>query len=70
MDPAQKEYGELPPILQAIDIQNYLGIGKNQAYDLCNSGQFHVVKIGRLIRVKREVFVRWLNGEDKEEKQG
>lgn len=70
MDPAENKEHELPPILQVIDIQKYLGIGKNQAYDLCNSGQFHVVKIGRLIKVKREVFVKWLNGDSVEEKQG
>lgn len=70
MDPVRSEEQELPPILQVTDIQKYLGIGKNQAYDLCNSGQFHVVKIGRLIKVKREVFMKWLDGNNIEEKQG
>lgn len=63
------EVEELPPILEVSDIQRYLKIGKNQAYDLCNSGQFHVVRVGRLIKVKREVFLMWLEG-SKQENQG
>lgn len=60
---------ELPPVLQVTDIQNFLKIGKKQAYELCNSGQFHVVRVGRLIKVSREVFINWLNG-NSDEKQG
>lgn len=53
---------ELPPVLEVSHIQKFLNIGKNQAYDLCNSGQFHVVKVGRSIKISRDVFVNWLNG--------
>lgn len=60
---------ELPPVLEVSHIQKFLNIGKNQAYDLCNSGQFHVVKVGRSIKISREVFVNWLNG-NQAEKQG
>lgn len=62
MESAHKEVNDLPPVLQVIDIQNYLGIGKKQAYELCNSGQFHIVRVGRLIKVSREVFINWLQG--------
>ncbi|OMC99130.1 helix-turn-helix domain-containing protein [Paenibacillus sp. FSL R5-0636] len=69
MEAEEKNSRELPPVLQVVDIQNYLGIGKKQAYELCNSGQFHVVRVGRLIKVSREVFVKWMNGTG-DEKQG
>ncbi|HHW36240.1 MAG TPA: helix-turn-helix domain-containing protein [Bacillales bacterium] len=51
------------PVLDVEDIQSYLGIGKRQAYELANSGQMHVVRIGRRIKISREVFLQWLNGQ-------
>jgi excisionase family DNA binding protein len=51
-------------ILDVGDIQEMLGIGRSKAYDLVNSGQFHTVRIGRLIKVSRQVFEAWLNGHD------
>jgi len=51
-----------PDVLQVSDIQQILGIGRRQAYELVNSGQFHVVRIGKTIRIHRDVFLKWLNG--------
>lgn len=51
-----------PDVLQVTDIQHILGIGRRQAYELANSGQFHVVRIGKSIRVHKDVFLKWLNG--------
>jgi predicted DNA-binding transcriptional regulator AlpA len=51
-----------PDVLQVADIQQILGIGRRQAYELVNSGQFHVIRIGKSIRVLREVFFNWMNG--------
>lgn len=48
--------------LDVTDIQSILGIGRRQAYELVNSGQFHVVRIGKRIKISREVFFKWLNG--------
>lgn len=53
---------DLPEVLGVNDIKAYLGIGINQAYELVNSGQFHVVRIGRVIRVSKTVFLSWLEG--------
>ncbi|WBL16341.1 helix-turn-helix domain-containing protein [Sutcliffiella sp. NC1] len=50
------------PVLDVVDIQRYLGIGRRQAYELVNSGAFHCVRIGNRIKVAREVFIEWLNG--------
>ncbi len=51
-----------PDVLQVADIQQILGIGRRQAYELVNSGQFHVIRIGKSIRVVRDVFFNWMNG--------
>jgi excisionase family DNA binding protein len=51
-----------PEILQVNDIQQILRIGRRQAYELVNSGQFNVVRVGKSIRIHREVFLKWLKG--------
>ena len=43
------------------EIQNMLGICKRKAYDLCKSGDFSIVRIGRTIRVSKSSFDRWLD---------
>jgi hypothetical protein len=53
---------ELPCVLDAKDIKEFLGIGVNQSYELLHSKQFHVVKIGRTYRVDKDVFIKWLQG--------
>lgn len=49
-------------ILNVADIQKILAIGRRQAYELVNSGQFRVVRIGKTIRVHRDAFFEWLRG--------
>ncbi|SFS83857.1 helix-turn-helix domain-containing protein [Paenibacillus sp. BC26] len=51
-----------PQVLDVVHIQTILGIGRRQAYELANSGQFHVVRAGKRIKVAREVFISWLKG--------
>ncbi|GEL78678.1 helix-turn-helix domain-containing protein [Tenuibacillus multivorans] len=51
-----------PEVLNVTDIQEILGIGRRQAYELVNSGEFHVVRVGRRIKVSKDVFFQWLNG--------
>ncbi|TXK74554.1 helix-turn-helix domain-containing protein [Paenibacillus sp. N3.4] len=51
-----------PEVLQVNDVQQILGIGRRQAYELVNSGKFHVVRVGKSIRIHRDVFLRWLQG--------
>lgn len=52
----------LPIVLDVTHIQNILGIGRRQAYELVNSGQFHVVRAGKRIKVAKSVFEKWLIG--------
>ncbi len=53
---------DYPEVLSVKDIQEILGIGRRQAYELVNSGQFHAVRIGKSIKVSKNVFLNWLNG--------
>lgn len=49
------------------DIKNMLGIGKNQAYKLVNSGEFHVCHVGKKIIVPKIAFDNWFLGNDARE---
>lgn len=50
-------------MLNVKDIMNLTGIGRDKAYGLLHSKQFHVVKIGSKMLVHEEVFQNWLKGE-------
>ncbi|WP_379969160.1 helix-turn-helix domain-containing protein [Ectobacillus sp. sgz5001026] len=52
-----------PDVLNVTDIQNILGIGRRQAYELVNSSVFHVVRIGKRIKIAKKIFVGWLEGQ-------
>lgn len=58
--------GYEPETYSVADIQKKLGIGVNQAYELCHSGQFHTLKIGRTIKVPKEAFEDWFHGRKRE----
>jgi excisionase family DNA binding protein len=45
------------------DIQQLLGIGKNQAYALVKSEQFPVRKVGATYLIPKAGFDKWLNGD-------
>ncbi|OMD43133.1 excisionase [Paenibacillus odorifer] len=47
-------------VMSVADIQQALGIGRRQAYELVHSGKFHTVKAGRRILVSSEVFYTWM----------
>lgn len=53
-----------PEVLDVSHIQEILDIGRRQAYELANSNQFHVVRVGRRIKVLKNVFLNWLEGSD------
>lgn len=56
------QHHAIPEVLDVSTIQRILSCGKNQAYALVNSGQFHSVKVGKRILVDRDVFYNWLKG--------
>ena len=46
------------------EIMEILQIGRNNAYDLCNSDKFDVKRIGKLIRIPKTSFDRWLDSNE------
>ncbi len=43
------------------EIAGILNIGKASAYELVKEGHFHIVKIGKAIRISRRSFDKWLD---------
>ena len=55
----------------AEDIQKILGIGRSKTYEYLDEvykkqEPFRVIKIGKLFRVPKDSFDKWLYGEEKE----
>lgn len=50
---------DLPFALTAEDIMSILRIGRTKTYDLINSGEFPVRKIGNQKRIPRDTFLEW-----------
>lgn len=46
------------------EIRGILNIGRRKAYELCNSGYFKVVRVGRIIRVSKLSFDEWLDNSE------
>lgn len=62
-----KSIEQYPDVLEVKDIQQILRIGRRQAYELIHSKQFHSVKIGKSIKISKQVFTEWLNGLEQQE---
>lgn len=43
------------------EVRSILNIGRRKAYELCNSGAFKVVCVGRTIRISKLSFDEWLD---------
>ncbi|MCA1022132.1 helix-turn-helix domain-containing protein [Halobacillus litoralis] len=59
----EKTLDSYSEVLNVEDIQTILSIGRKQAYDLVNSDAFHSIRIGKRIKVSKNVFEKWLTGE-------
>lgn len=46
-----------------VEIMEILGVSRKKAYELCNSGSFKIVRIGRSIRVSKSSFDEWLDAQ-------
>ena len=42
-------------------VDEILNIGRRKAYELCNSGECKIVRIGRTIRISKLSFDEWLD---------
>ncbi|WML54334.1 helix-turn-helix domain-containing protein [Neobacillus sp. PS3-12] len=58
-----KDYENYPEVLNVSDLQQILGIGRKQAYELVQSGKFHVITIGKRIKISKKVLINWIEGE-------
>ena len=58
--PEFKSNDELPLTMNARDIAGYLNISLSCAYQVMNSRDFPVLKIGRRRIVTREHFLEWI----------
>ncbi|WP_082034203.1 helix-turn-helix domain-containing protein [Cohnella kolymensis] len=50
-------------MLSVTDIMKKMGVGRNRAHEIINSGEFHVLKVGRRYLVHEQIFENWLKGE-------
>jgi excisionase family DNA binding protein len=57
-----KSTSELPEVLEVKDIQDFLGIGRSQTYQLVKSNSFHTVTVGKRILISKKSFVEWFEG--------
>ena len=53
MKPEYRSFQDLPLVLSVPQLAKLLGIGRNAAYDMVNSGSIRSVKIGRTIRIPK-----------------
>ncbi|MFV2048560.1 helix-turn-helix domain-containing protein [Metabacillus sp. YM-086] len=58
-----KKIESYPDVLDVSHIQEILGIGRRQAYELIASGEFHTVRVGKRIKISKEVLSKWLTGD-------
>jgi hypothetical protein len=54
---------ELPEVMTVKDVRKFLEIGRRQSYLLMENPPFHVVRVGRLFRISKVSFLRWLDGD-------
>jgi excisionase family DNA binding protein len=46
-----------------IEIMDFLSISRKKAYEICNSGVFKIVRVGRSIRISKSSFDEWLDNQ-------
>ena len=52
---------ELPEVMTIKELQQFLKIGRNSAYDLVNRKEFKVLRVGKSIRINKAEFLRWFD---------
>ena len=54
----------LPLVLSVPDLAKVLGIGRNSAYNLVNTGRIRCIRIGKNIRIPQSALLEFLNTSD------
>lgn len=52
---------ELPEVMTIKELQQFLKIGRNSAYDLVNRKEFKILRVGKSIRINKAEFLRWFD---------
>ena len=60
MKPEYSSVDELPLVMSVPQLAKLLGIGRNAAYDIVNSGGIRSVKIGRTIRIPKSAVIEFI----------
>ena len=55
-----------PMLLTIKDVQQATQLGRTKIYELMRDGELPFLKIGRSVRVRREVFEEWLTKQEAE----
>ena len=48
-------------VYSVAEIIEILGVSRKKAYELCNTGCFSIVRVGRIIRISKISFDEWLD---------
>jgi excisionase family DNA binding protein len=57
----------LPAVLTVEQVQKILGLSRPKTYELVHTAGFPTIRIGRAIRIPREAFLRWMDGQKGQE---
>ncbi|GLI82599.1 hypothetical protein ANABIO32_02860 [Rossellomorea marisflavi] len=52
---------EVPEIMTPAHVKEVLGIGRRQTYELIGDAPFPVVKVGKLYKISKQSFFKWLD---------
>lgn len=54
-------FDNLPEIMTRKDVAETLRIGRDKSYEIMQDGKMKVLKFGKVIRVRRENFIEYVN---------
>jgi excisionase family DNA binding protein len=54
---------DLPLVLTVEEFRAVMRISRQKAYDIIHQQNFPAIRVGRVIRIPREAFLRWLGGQ-------
>ena len=57
---------DFPITLTATDVSNILGCSKRIAYEVMERKDFPLIRVGRLKRVNRDAFFKWMESQQGE----
>ncbi len=54
---------ELPMVLSAKEVADYIGMAKSNVYELINRVDFPAFRIGKRVFIPRDQFLDWINNQ-------